>query len=291
MDIQALNTFIVVAKCGSFSRAAQALHLTQPAISKRIALLEQQLEVKLIDRLGRKIALTEAGVLLVKKARTILNELEDTRRSLKNLTGHITGTLSLGISHHLGLHRLPGVLQEFSVLHPEVHLDIKFLDSEVAYQGVTRGEIELGVITLATHNMHQIKAQPIWKDTLLFVCAQNHPLARIRHIDLESLSRYACILPDLTTFTAKITAELFDQHRLPLTISMCTNYLETIRMMVSIGLGWSLLPATLSTPPLTTLDIPGISLHRNLGAICHQDRTLSNSAQAFLDILARHSTL
>ena len=291
MDIQALKTFLAVAKSGSFSRAAQALHLTQPAVSKRIALLEQQLEVKLIDRLGRKIALTEAGDLLIKKAHTILNELEDTRRSLKNLTGNITGTLSLGISHHLGLHRLPSVLQEFSAFHPEVHLDIKFLDSEVAYQAVVRGEIELGVITLSTDSMHHIKAQPVWKDTLNFVCAQSHPLASTRHVDLESLARYGCILPDLTTFTAKITAELFRQHRLPLTISMCTNYLETIRMMVSIGLGWSLLPATLSTPPLTVLDVPGISLHRNLGAIYHQDRTLSNSARAFLNILARHSSL
>ena len=81
MDIQALNTFIVVAKCGSFSCAAQALHLTQPAVSKRIALLEQQLEVKLIDRLGKKIALTEAGDLLIKKARTILNEVSIPRQS------------------------------------------------------------------------------------------------------------------------------------------------------------------------------------------------------------------
>ncbi|WP_163014523.1 LysR family transcriptional regulator, partial [Pseudomonas viridiflava] len=106
-----LNAFIAIAEIGSFSGAGERLHLTQPAISKRIAGLEQQLNVRLFDRLGREVSLTEAGRALLPRAYQILNVLDDTRRDLTNLTGEISGRLTLATSHHIGLHRLPPVLR------------------------------------------------------------------------------------------------------------------------------------------------------------------------------------
>ena len=148
MDINNLNAFIQVAETGSFSDAANLLHITQPAVSKRISTLELQLSTRLIDRIGRKVELTPAGATLLPRARSIISDLEDARRSLDNLSGDVTGRLNLAISHHLGLHRLPPVLREFSQRYPDVTLDIQFLDSEVAYEAVAQGNIELAVITL-----------------------------------------------------------------------------------------------------------------------------------------------
>ena len=136
MDLATLNAFIAIAELGSFSEAAIRLHLTQPAVSKRIASLEQQLRVRLFDRLGREVSLTEAGRALLPRAYQILNVLEDTRRALTNLNGEITGRLTLATSHHIGLHRLPPLLRAFTRAHPQVALDIQFLDSEVAYDEV-----------------------------------------------------------------------------------------------------------------------------------------------------------
>lgn len=111
MDLANLNAFIAIAETGSFSEAGERLHLTQPAVSKRIAGLEQQLGVRLFDRLGREIGLTQAGRALLPRAYQILNVLDDTRRALTNLSGEVSGRLTLATSHHIGLHRLPALLR------------------------------------------------------------------------------------------------------------------------------------------------------------------------------------
>ena len=111
MDLNSLNTFIAIAETGSFSEAGERLHLTQPAVSKRIAALEQQLNARLFDRVGREVNLTEAGRALLPRAYQLLNVLDDTRRALNNLTGEVSGRLVLATSHHIGLHRLPPLLR------------------------------------------------------------------------------------------------------------------------------------------------------------------------------------
>ncbi|MFZ2320702.1 MAG: LysR family transcriptional regulator, partial [Pseudomonas sp.] len=158
MDLASLNAFIAIAETGSFSLAGERLHLTQPAISKRIAGLEQQLKVRLFDRLGREINLTEAGRALLPRAYQILGVLDDTRRALSNLSGEISGRLTLATSHHIGLHRLPPLLRAFTRAHPQVALDIQFLDSEVAYEEVLHGRAELAVITLAPETREPVRA-------------------------------------------------------------------------------------------------------------------------------------
>lgn len=285
MDINALKAFIAVAETGSFSLAAQRLYLTQPAVSKRIAALESQLDLTLIDRIGRRVALTQAGSTLLPRAHRILIDLEDTRRSLSNLSGKVSGTLNLGISHHLGLHRLPPLLKSFADRYPDATLDIQFLDSEVAYEGVIQGTIELAITTLDKEPVDRVHAQTIWDDPLDFVVSREHVLATLDDISLADLSRQGAILPDLHTITGAIPKRLFDEHHLPLKLDICTNYMETIKMMVSIGLGWSVLPRTLIDGQLTILKIKGVQLVRELGAIYHADRTLSNSAKAFLELL------
>ena len=148
MDIAALQAFLAVAETNSFSRAAERIFLTQPAISKRIAALEASLGARLFDRIGRTIQLTPAGQALLTRSRAILRELDDVRRSITNLAGAITGELSLATSHHIGLHRLPGPLQQFHKSYPGVRLDLRFMDSEKACRAVAQGEIELAIVTL-----------------------------------------------------------------------------------------------------------------------------------------------
>lgn len=285
MDISSLKAFLSVAEHASFSAAAQELHLTQPAISKRIALLEDELGVRLFDRIARNISLTEYGQQLIPRARHILRSVEDTKRELLDATHKISGPLSLAISHHIGLHRLPPVLRQFSVQHPAVALDIRFTDSEAAYAAVLHGDIELAVITLAPSDAPQITSQLIWPDPLCFVAGEDHPLANRRALKLPQLSEYPAILPGESTYTGLIIKSLFAQQNLELTISMATNYLETIKMMVSIGLGWSILPETMLDDKLLRLRVTGIQLERRLGCIYHRDRQLSNAAKAFMDAL------
>jgi DNA-binding transcriptional LysR family regulator len=285
VDTQLLQAFAAVAETGSFSAAAEQLHLTQPAISKRIALLEQQLDCSLFDRGGRQITLTEAGRALLPHSQTVLQELRVAKRHIQDLRGGVTGLLTMGISHHMGLHRLPEVLQKFSQQYPDVRLDIDFLDSEEAYERVLLGEVELGVITLAPEAKPALQQIEIWNDELVVTIARNHPLAHKKTVTAKALSQYRAILPGLNTYTGRIVKALFEEQKLPLDVSMSTNYLETIKVMVSIGLGWSVLPKTLLDETLCGLNLSGQMMSRNLGVVMHRERSLSNAANAFLQLL------
>jgi len=289
MDLANLTAFIAIAETGSFSGAAERLFLTQPAISKRIAGLEQQLDVRLFDRLGREVTLTEAGRALLPRAYQILNVLDDTRRALTNLNGAVSGRLTLATSHHIGLHRLPPLLRAFTREHPAVALDIQFMDSEQAYDEILHGRAEIAVITLAPEPHHLVKAVPVWDDALDFVAAPEHPLASNQAVSLADVARHPAVFPGGNTFTHHIVQRLFESQGLTPNIAMSTNYLETIKMMVSIGLAWSVLPRTMLDEQVAPIALPGIQLSRQLGYILHTERTLSNAAKAFMALLDSHA--
>ncbi len=288
MDTDSLKAFVAVARCGSFSDAAQSLYITQPAVSKRIASLEAHLNHSLFDRLGKEITLTEAGKTLLPHATHILQNIHDTERSIRELSGEIVGTLHVATSHHIGLHHLPPVLRAFASKHRNVNLQFDFLDSERAHEKVTKGECELAVVTLAPKLAPPLVGEIIWHDPLHFVCGPDHPLAKQGNINLNELSNEAAILPDLNTFTGRLVKSTFDKAGLPLHLNMATNYLETIKMMVSVGLGWSVLPTTLIDQHMHILQLPGIQLQRELGVIKHQKRSLGNAAKAFYAVLQNH---
>src|SRR3990172_8400452 len=137
MDISALQAFLAVAESGSFSRAAERIYLTQPAISK--------------------------------------------------LSGAIAGELLVATSHHIGLHRLPGLLKRFHETYTQVRLNLQFMDSEKACQAVARGDLELAVVTLPPKTAAPLKTEKIWDDPLDIVVSPGHPLAREKRVKLAKL--------------------------------------------------------------------------------------------------------
>ena len=285
MDTQNLRAFLLVAESGSFSKAAKRLHLTQPAVSKRIAQLEAQLNVSLFDRIGRRISTTEAGEALLPHARAVHLEMQAAQQSVRDLAGEVRGRLRLATSHHIGLHRLPPLLSFFSKAFPAVQLDIDFMDSEKAYELTLQGEVELAVVTLAPSSIVNIVTRPIWLDPLDFMVQQGTRLTRKKTLGLKELSQHPAILPGLNTYTGQIVKSLFEQRSLPIQIAITTNYLETIRMMASVGLGWTVLPRSMRDPSLATLPIRDARIERTLGAIHHEGRSLSRAAQAFIEAL------
>ncbi|WP_096084537.1 LysR family transcriptional regulator [Agaribacterium haliotis] len=287
MDTEALKAFVSIAKSGSFSNAAQQLHLSQPAISKRIARLEEQLNHRLLDRLGRDLQLTEAGQLLLPRAEAILLELRETERRVRELSGEIIGNLSVATSHHVGLHHLPPILRAFASKHSHVNLQFEFLDSEQAHAKVLAGDCEFAIITLAPKIEAPLSCVELWQDPLEVVVSKQHQLAKKNKVELADLAKESAILPDLNTYTGRLIKDAFEQHQLSIKTNMATNYLETIKMMVSVGLGWSILPATMVDEQLTKLNIKELKISRTLGLIQHKKRSLSNAGRAFYDCVMR----
>ena len=194
MNTADLVAFIEVARFESFSLAAEKLHFTQPAISKRVSNLEEMLGVNLFDRVGRRVQLTEAGRALFPRARQWLLDFDDIKKSVADVEGEVSGILKIGTSHHIGLHRLPPTLRAFSQQHPQVQLDIQFIDSE-AYEAVLSGDLELGIVTLPPIADNRLVAEEIWDDPLAFVAGKDHVLAQKAYIHLSDLTAHPAILP------------------------------------------------------------------------------------------------
>ena len=286
MDTQFLKAFVEVADSASFSRAAETLHLSQPAVSKRIAALEEQLGKPLFDRIGRGVHLTEAGQTLLPYAKRVLREIEDSRRALTRLTGKVSGRLSIGTSHHIGLHRLPPVLRAYVNQYPDVDLDIHFMDSEDACHAVEQGKLELGIVTLPPAPLPHLEQRVVWPDPMSIVVAPNHPLAQQKKISVHDLADYPALLPDEKTYTHGIVRKAFNVLGLQPHVRLATNYLETLKMLVSIGLGWSALPDSMVDETIVKLKVPEIHLARHLGLVWHERRSLSNAAEAMLTSLS-----
>ncbi len=291
MDTQHLQAFVAIAESGSFSAAASRLHLTQPAISKRIALLEEQLSSALFDRIGRQVVLTQAGQVLLSKARLILNEVIAAQRAIADLKGDVEGSLSIATSHHVGLHYLPPFLREFSTRFPQVKLDLHFSDSEQAYHEILQGRFDLAIITLALEQEPRLQSYQLWHDQLHFVAAPTHPLATQPHLQLADLSQHPAVMPDTATYTTQLINKLFERQNASLSIGMVSNHLDTIKMLLSIGLGWGVLPKRIVDKELTILDVRHAPIMRPLGCIHHKQRTLNNAAKVFLQMLQNQASI
>ncbi|MDB4512264.1 LysR family transcriptional regulator [Arenicella sp.] len=284
MDISSLQAFIAVARCQSFSKASEQLFITQPAVSKRVASLEEELGTRLFNRINRQISLTEAGKQLLPKAQELVNQAADMQRYATNLNDDIAGTLSISISHHIALYRMPPILREFNQLHPHVELDIHFEDSDQAFNAVEHGDIEFAVITLPSELPMNLQSEVAWTDDLKIVVGLEHPLVKQQKMTLARLSQYPCVLPTVETETHQIIQRAFSAQGLTMNVQMSTNNLQSLKMLVVAGIGWSLLPKTMQDQDLHSLQC-GETLNRDLGVVLHRKRSLSNAAQAMKQLL------
>ena len=291
MDTRNYLAFLSVANLGSFSKAADTLFITQPAVSKRIAALEQWIGHSLFDRAGHTILLNESGRALLPHAQRIIRDIEESKQIIANLSGSISGQLSLVTSHHIGLRRLPETLQQFNNEYADVKLDLAFMDSEDACQRIEKGEFEMGVVTLPIKASSQLKLTPIWQDELCIAVAPNHPLLKLDKVTLKDLSTHRAILPSRGTYTRSIIEGQLIQQQRVLDVVLETNYLETIRMMVSVGLGWSALPRTMLGSDLCEIKIQELNMFRTLGLVQHAQRSVSGASAAFISLLQKQSTV
>lgn len=289
MDFPTLKAFVAVAESGSFSRAAEKLFMTQPAISKRIAALEEDLEAPLFDRLGRSIQLTEAGHKFLTSSRRILADMATSREEVLTLSTHVAGHLQLATSHHVGIHRLPPVLKAFTQAYPQVELDLLFMDSELACADVANGRIELAVVTLPDNLEGSLQTRLAWPDPLSIVCAKDHPLvnelAMSSPLPATRLGYHSAVLPARGTVTRSILLDALSPFDVSVETTLETNYLETIKMMVSVGLGWSALPSNMIDDDICAVPIEHLHMQRQLGSVCLKGRTLSRAATAFMNML------
>lgn len=287
MQTEAVAAFVAVCELGSSQAAAERLNISQPAISKRLTNLETRLDHRLFDRIGRRLALTEAGAAYLPHARELLAVLGDGRRALDNLGASVAGRLCLGLSHHVGLHRMPPVLQQFVAAYPAVEMDIAFTDSEAACRAVANGDRELAVITLPEPAHPVLLQHHVWDDPMAVFAASAHPLANRDRPDIAELGAHAALLPPVDSTTYALIETELGRFNIDLAPRMTSHYLETLRMLAGVGIGWTVLPLAMQDHGLQRIAFDGLNIGRRLGVVQHPRRSLSNAARALFNLLIR----
>lgn len=276
IDIPNLQAFVAVAQHRRMAEAADALNLSQPAVSKRLSELERRLDIRLFDRVGKSLALTAAGRDFLIQAQSLLAEHDRLERLVGDLAQGQQSQLRLATSHHIGLHLLPPILRQLRAEQPDLKLSIQFMDSDAAYAAVRSGQVDMALATLDPNHVSDLESIALWQDRLRWWVHPSHPLADHRG-DLQS---HLALMPAQGTYTRR----LVEQALGGLGEVLVSNYLETLAAMVDAGLGWSVLPERLVRPGWVDLGRPALT--RELGAVVDSRRTQGNAAQRLIEIAA-----
>lgn len=292
MDYDQLASFLEVAKLRSFSRAAEKIYRTQPAISAQVRLLEQECGEKLFDRSGKKVLLTPAGEILHRYAQKILELHKEAVQAIAEMNQTPRGKLQIGANEATCLYVLPKIFMRFKHLYPLVQISIYRNFSHKIVQKVQEGAVDLGIVTLP-HTSNNMEVIPVFRDEVQVVVPKQHPLAKHRSLTIAEVAHYPLILPK-TGHTRVVIDRLLREYREHVQISMELASVETIKKFVGAGLGVSLISRTyahseVAAGVLKLIPLEGEKLYRELGLIYRRDRYLSLPAKVFIEVV-REST-
>lgn len=283
--------FQAVAKHGSFSRAAESLFRSQSAVSIQVAKLEDAIGRPLFDRNTRRLALTEAGQVLLKYVNEIEGLMQEAAQELEDLDMLERGKLVLCTSDTTGCYRLPAILKPFQERYPGIDIVVKNATSLRTIQAVMNNEVDLGIATLA-YLTPDIESIPLFSRDDVLITHPDHPLARRRTIHLKDLEAYPLILLDQHCASRRLIDDLCRNARVDLDITMELSSIEVIKHFVRIDAGLSIVPSIaiqeeLENDVLATVKISDFQgrPRQKMGAIYKKGRYLSRAAQSFLEAM------
>ena len=286
MDINQLEVLVTVARERSFSRAAEVLGRTQPAISQAIRRLEQEIGERLFDRSSKDGTLTPAGEVLLDHAQQMLNLRNSAARSMRDLRELQEGKVSISANEHTVFYLLP-VIEEFRRQYPKIKVEVHRGVASRIPKEVTSREVELGVISF-TPSEHSIKAIHVMTDSLVVIVAPEHRLARRDVISINDLGDEVLIAHNAQSPYRQSVIEAFDRNRTPMNIAIELPSLEAIKRLVEAGSGVALVPrltaeSEIAGGRLAALRVKELKLERKLNIIYRKNSVLSHAAGAFIE--------
>ncbi len=287
MDVNQLEVLVAVANEQSFSRAAQALHRTQPAVSQAIRRLESELGEPLFDRSSKDGTLTAAGRVLFDFAEQMLNLRHGAHRAIKELKDLQQGKLALSANEYTVMYLLP-VLAVFRARHPHIKVEVKrSLASRIASEVLGRG-VEIGVVSFRPADQ-AITSIPVIMDELALIVAPGHPLAAKETVSVRELGAESFIAHNVASPYRERVVHTFAKHKTPLNISMEMPTLEAIKRLVEREMGVALVPrltaeAEIARGQVVALTVREMRFERRLQLIYRKGATLSHAARAFLRV-------
>lgn len=288
MEIRSLEVFLSVARNLNFTRAGEEINLSQPSVSVRIRQLETELGVKLFEQLGKRVALTEAGSLLIPHAQRVIGAVEDATHAIDELQGLERGSLRIGASTTPGMYLIPTTIARFKARYPKIEIHLGIKDTRQVEDGVVRNEFDFGFVGghLAGE---EVDAQPWLTDQLVLVVAPAHALARKKSVKLQDLSKEKFILREPGSATrATITSHLLRSNLTVEPIMEMENP-ESVKKAVQSGLGIAFISlfaveTELKAKSLAAVVVRGIDITRELKIVHRKDKHLSRAARTFIEM-------
>jgi DNA-binding transcriptional LysR family regulator len=240
MDLSELQVFLTVAREGSFSRAAERLYRTQPAVSLTIRKLEDGLGQPLFVRGARPVRMTDAGTLLRDYAERLINLRDEVKKGLSELTGLNRGELSLGVNES-SIHALLPALGQFRKLHPGIQIRVHRMFSRDIPHEVLNYRLDLGAVSFVPREA-QLQAMEILKDELTLVVPPKHPLAKRKEVDVTDLENESFVAHSVESPFRRRVIELFGRNRTTLNMPIEMPTIESIKRFVQMGMGVAIVP-------------------------------------------------
>jgi DNA-binding transcriptional LysR family regulator len=288
MELAELRVFLAVAKEGSFSRAAEKLFRTQPAVSLAIGRIEASVGQPLFVRGARPVRLTDEGELLRGYAERLLNLREEARKGLSDLRGLGRGELSLGVNES-SIHALLPALARFRKRHPGVRIAVHRTFSRDIPNEVLNYRLDLGAVSFVPREPKLVATESL-RDELTFVVPPKHKLAKRRSVDVAELGGETFIAHIVESPFRRRVIELFARHRTPLNMTVEMPTIESIKRFVQMGMGVAIVPRMcvrweVERGLLTEVRIKQLKMPRHLYLISRRGARLSHAATALVQVL------
>jgi len=287
--LKPLRAFCQVARLGSVSRAAEALYLSQPAVSLQLKALEREVGQRLFERSGRRLALTREGELLYELARPLVEGLDGLEAEFRQrLRGLDAGELNVAAGSSTILYLLPKIVSAFRETHDHIHLS---LHNVTGASGLDL--LRSDAVDLAVGSMLDVPADldyvPVYRFEPMLITPPGHPLAEKPDIELADLSPYGLILPPQRLTTYRMVDLVFQQARVPYTVALEVGGWEVIKQYVAMGMGISIVTAICLTDAdrerLAARSLAKFFPARSYGVVMRKGKFLSPQARAFVELI------
>ncbi len=290
MTFRQFEIFLAVARAKSFTRAAETLHVSQSTLSQHVLELERELGVRLFDRLGRAVTLTEGGRLLEEHATRIATTVASARRAIDELKGLERGSLVIGASTTPGIYVLPGIVAAFRHRYPGIDVSLQIANSQVIEERIRADTVDLGVVGGHIVRARERCVAAGLLDELLLIVPPRHPWAKRREILPRELADVPLLMREQGSATRLVTERTLRQAGVKFTAAMQLDHIEAIKQAVMAGLGLAFVSmyavgGEIETRRLCGLRLKGLRVQRHFHVMHNEARTLTASGRAFMDLL------
>ena len=283
MDLILTRSLLAVAEHGSIGEAAEALALSQPALSRRIQQLEQYLETELVVRSGRGIALTEMGRLAVREGRLLVERFERLREDIARHERLEAGVVRVGGGATAVSYLLPQAIALFQAQHPTVRFEVREAGSREVERSVVLEEAELGVVTLPVLS-GELLARPLFRDKIVLVRGKQHPLAGKKRVSLADINGLSVVGFEAASAIRQLIDAALRRAEISVNVVMELRSIAAILRMVEVTSSLAFV-SELGARPEQVLHVTGLRIERKLALISKRERTLSPAAAAFAELL------